>query len=107
MRLESAGNRQVWLGGLGLAVWLLGVAFERTSATLCLRLFALGALALYAGRRRSLTLWIFWSMLAGVEFGLDLPRAALASRVFSDIFLRLIKSIVAPLIFGTEVARVL
>ncbi len=45
-------------------------------------------------------------MIAGVEYGLDLPHAALASRVFSDIFLRLIKSIVAPLIFGTLVTGV-
>ncbi len=45
-------------------------------------------------------------MLAGVEFGLDLPQAAIASRVFSDIFLRLIKCIVAPLIFGTLVTGI-
>jgi len=45
-------------------------------------------------------------MLAGIEYGLDLPQAALASRVFSDIFLRLIKCIVAPLIFGTLVTGI-
>ena len=45
-------------------------------------------------------------MLAGVEYGLDLPHAAIASRVFSDIFLRLIECIVAPLIFGTLVTGI-
>jgi proton glutamate symport protein len=62
--------------------------------------------ASYAWRKRSLTPWILWSMLAGIEYGLDLPHAAIESRVFSDIFLRLIKCIVAPLIFGTLVTGV-
>jgi proton glutamate symport protein len=73
---------------------------------IALRLVGLALIAVYCRRRRSLTPWILWSMLAGVEYGLDLPHAALASRVFSDIFLRLIKCIVAPLIFGTLVTGV-
>jgi proton glutamate symport protein len=75
-------------------------------AALLLRLTGLGLAAVYAIRARKLTPWILWSMLVGVEYGLDLPHAALASRVFSDIFLRLIKCIVAPLIFGTLVTGV-
>ena len=39
-------------------------------------------------------------MLLGGEIGLDRPQFAEHLRVFSDIFLRLIKVIVAPLIFG-------
>ncbi len=96
----------MWLGSVALAVWLVGIVLPQSFAGLGLRLFALAALAFWAGKRRSLTPWIFWSMLAGVEYGRDLPRAALASRVFSDIFLRLIQSIVAPLIFGTLVTGV-
>ena len=42
-------------------------------------------------------------MLLGGEIGLDRPQFAEHLRVFSDIFLRLIKVIVAPLIFGTLV----
>jgi proton glutamate symport protein len=45
-------------------------------------------------------------MLAGIEVGLDAPGVALSIRVFSDIFLRLIKVIVAPLIFGTLVTGI-
>jgi proton glutamate symport protein len=45
-------------------------------------------------------------MFAGVEYGLDLPHAAIASRIASDIFLRLIQCIVAPLIFGTLVTGI-
>jgi proton glutamate symport protein len=42
-------------------------------------------------------------MIAGAELGLDAPAFAVHLRVFSDIFLRLIKTIVAPLIFATLV----
>ncbi len=87
-------------------VWIAGLMLRAHTAGLVLRCAGLFIAAIWAGKRRSLTPWIFWSMLAGVEYGLDLPHAALASRVFSDIFLRLIKSIVAPLIFGTLVTGI-
>jgi proton glutamate symport protein len=45
-------------------------------------------------------------MLAGIELGVDAPHAAIAGRVFSEIFLRLIRVIVAPLIFGTLVTGI-
>src|SRR5277367_3044548 len=57
-------------------------------------------------RRSSLTYWIFFAMLLGGEIGLDRPQFAEHLRVFSDIFLRLIKVIVAPLIFGTLVTGI-
>jgi len=75
-------------------------------ATTGIRVFALLILAYAAARRRSLTGWIFAAMLAGIEFGVDAPHAAVASRVFSEIFLRLIRVIVAPLIFGTLVTGI-
>ena len=59
-----------------------------------------------AWRQRSLTVWIFWSMLAGGELGADAPAFAVSLRVFSDIFLRLIKTIVAPLILGTLITGI-
>ncbi|HEX4037117.1 MAG TPA: cation:dicarboxylase symporter family transporter [Acidobacteriaceae bacterium] len=75
-------------------------------AAIAIRVLALLPLAWAATRRRSLTGWIFLAMLAGVELGIDAPHAAIASRVFSDIFLRLIRVIVAPLIFGTLVTGI-
>ncbi len=48
----------------------------------------------------------FFSMLLGGEIGLDRPQVAEHLRVLSDIFLRLIKVIVAPLIFGTLVTGI-
>ncbi|HEY1808240.1 MAG TPA: cation:dicarboxylase symporter family transporter [Acidobacteriaceae bacterium] len=70
------------------------------------RIVALLLLAWTAARRRSLTGWIFVSMLAGIELGVDAPHAALASRFLSDIFLRLIRVIVAPLILGTLITGI-
>lgn len=58
---------------------------------------------LLAFKRRSLTAWILVSIIAGAEFGYDLPEIAKNMQFLSDIFLRLIKTIIAPLIFATLV----
>jgi proton glutamate symport protein len=50
--------------------------------------------------------WIFWAMIAGAELGVDAPAFAISLRVLSDIFLRLIKTIVAPLILGTLITGI-
>jgi proton glutamate symport protein len=71
-----------------------------------LRLAGLALLAWSAWRRRSLMNWIFWAMIAGGELGVDAPVFAVSLRVFSDIFLRLIKTIVAPLILGTLITGI-
>ena len=87
--------------GVGTA---LGFAHSHwPQAGTCLRWVAILLLAPLALRRRSLTPWIFVAMAAGTELGLDAPAFAISLRVFSDIFLRLIKAIVAPLIFATLV----
>jgi proton glutamate symport protein len=73
---------------------------------LALRWLAILLLVVFAVRRRALTPWIFAAMLAGAELGFDAPHFAVSLRVFSDIFLRLIKAIVAPLIFATLVTGI-
>jgi len=68
----------------------------------------------YAVMRRSLTAWIVLGMLIGAEIGYDLKfldnatrlRYAANLQVLSAIFLRLIKTVVAPLIFGTLVVGI-
>ena len=101
-------SRTAWAAGFLL--WCLGLLPAHDSALffLACALRAAGLLVLFVcvWQRRSLTPWIFFGMLAGVEYGRDLPHAAIATRVFSDIFLRLIGVIVAPLIFGTLVTGV-
>ncbi|MCI0352093.1 MAG: cation:dicarboxylase symporter family transporter [Acidobacteriales bacterium] len=70
------------------------------------RWLAVAALFAYATVRRSLTTWILVAMVAGAEFGHDFPDIATHARVLSQIFLRLIKTIIAPLIFATLVVGI-
>lgn len=71
-----------------------------------LRCASIGLLSVFAWQRRSLTAWIFVAMVAGAELGFDAPTIAVNTRVFSDIFLRLIKTIVAPLILATLITGI-
>ena len=71
-----------------------------------LRWIALAALVVYGCLRRALTAWIFIAMLLGAAIGHDFPNAATNLRVLALIFLRLIKTIIAPLIFGTLVVGI-
>jgi proton glutamate symport protein len=73
---------------------------------LVFRLLSLGLLAIYAFKKRSLTTWILVCMVAGAEFGYDIPAVARKLQFLSDIFLRLIKTIIAPLLFSTLVVGI-
>ena len=75
-------------------------------ALLWLRWAALAALLVYAAMRRSLTTWILACMVLGAEIGNDAPALALSLRVLSLVFLRLIKTIIAPLLFATLVSGI-
>ena len=90
------------------AGWLLHSAPSRAApiAAQTLRCTAIALLTLLAFRRRSLTAWIFVSMAVGIEIGADAPRFAVSLRILSDIFLRLIKTIVGPLILGTLISGI-
>jgi proton glutamate symport protein len=57
-------------------------------------------------RRLSLTHWIFIGMGAGILVGWLFPGFAAALKPLSTIFLRMIKSIVVPIIFGTLVVGI-
>ena len=57
-------------------------------------------------KRISLTTWIFLGMAAGVLLGVFAPDFAKQLGPVSALFLRLIRSIVAPLIFATLVAGI-
>jgi proton glutamate symport protein len=75
-------------------------------ALVSLRWVVILLLAAYAAVRRSLTLWIFVGMAAGAELGHDAPATAMHFQVLGSIFLRLIKVIIAPLLFGTLVVGI-
>lgn len=70
------------------------------------RWMAIVALIVYAWARKSLTTWILVSMVVGAEIGHDWPGVTQNARVISLIFLRLIKTIIAPLIFATLVVGI-
>jgi len=70
------------------------------------RWLAIAALVPYAFEKRSLTTWIFVAMLAGGVLGHDFPQLAVNLRVLALIFLRMIRTIVAPLLFATLVSGI-
>jgi len=53
-----------------------------------------------------LTSWIFISMLIGAEIGFDFPAVGNELNVLSKIFIKLIKSVIAPLLFGTLIVGI-
>ncbi len=73
---------------------------------LVVRCIAVLAFCGYAYSRRSLTVWIAAGILVGAEIGHDWPQVAASLQVLSIIFLRLIKTIIAPLIFSTLVVGI-
>jgi proton glutamate symport protein len=81
--------------------------FEVSSVVLFIfRILSIILLVIYALHKRSLTTWILVSMVAGAEFGFDVPEIAKKLQVLSEIFLRLIKTIIAPLLFSTLVVGI-
>ncbi len=93
------------LGCVALAYWRIA----GDSASLIfpvLRWAALAALIAYGLFKRTLTAWIFVAMLLGAEIGHDFPNVATNLRVLAMIFLRLIKTIIAPLLFATLVVGI-
>lgn len=57
-------------------------------------------------RRLKLGHWIFIAMGVGLGLGLVAPAAAVAAQPLATIFLRLIKSLIVPLIFSTLVVGI-
>src|SRR3954469_625536 len=57
-------------------------------------------------KRVSLTTWILIALVAGIAFGAVLPGPAKQLGILGTIFLRLIKSIIAPLLFATLVVGI-
>ncbi len=90
---------------LALALWRLsGSSAPLLSQTV--RWIGLAALIVYGCVKRTLTAWIFIAMLLGAEIGHDFPHMATNLRVLAMIFLRLIKTIIAPLLFATLVVGI-
>ena len=101
IRLSVIGGLLLFAIGLLLLAHLPGHSWVTGLRWAGLLLLAYGGL-----RKRSLAYWIFFAMLLGLEVGLDKPQFAEHLRVLSDIFLRLIKTIIAPLLFAVIVVGI-
>ena len=80
--------------GVPSILWIIG------------RWVVISAFAVYAKRRGSLTTWIVFSMFIGAEVGHDWPGVGPAARTASLVFLSLVKTIIAPLLFSTLVVGI-
>jgi proton glutamate symport protein len=60
----------------------------------------------FAWYKKSLTTWIFVAMIIGTFIGVDFPAFSQQLQFLSKIFLRLVKTIVAPLLFATLVVGI-
>lgn len=94
--LDSLLHLSGWMGITVLPSFLLHTS----------RFIFIGILAVYIIRSKSLTAAILMCMFLGMEVAEFFPETAKELKVFSDIFLRLIKTIIAPLLFATLVVGI-
>jgi proton glutamate symport protein len=71
-----------------------------------IRWLLVASLVVFAIYKRSLTTWILVAMAIGIEIGLDFREFSQNLSFLSKIFLRLVKTIVAPLLFATLVVGI-
>lgn len=76
------------------------------SVLIPLRIIVLLCFGYVVIKQKSLTAWILYSMFLGVEIGHDVPDIAIHLKIFSKIFLKLIKTIIGPLLFATLVVGI-
>jgi len=67
------------------------------------RVIAVLGILIYALRRKNLTTWILTSITIGVFLGYDFPSVAIALKPLSQGFIKLVKTIVGPILFATLV----
>jgi len=108
MRSKLLFATTIAVTALAIAVSFLKVEFIASISIVSevLRWLGVVLIAASAIRRRSLTSWILVGLLAGAELGHDWPNVAVNLQFLGIIFLRLIRVIIAPLLFGTLVVGI-
>ncbi len=91
------------LGTLAVATGVHLVPGIDPTVLMVFRWLTVAAFCAYGWTHSSLTTWILISMIVGFEVGLDMGKAAKDFDVLSSIFIRLIKTVVGPLLFSTLV----
>lgn len=106
MKLKQAGFTAVITVSIAALLLFLdhyNIIAVPAIALLFSRWLAIAGLVLYGIKKKSLTAWILIAMVIGAEIGHDYPDVAMKLQVLSKIFLKMIKTIVAPLLFATLV----
>ena len=83
--------------------WDISVSPLAETLFFVLRWVLLGMIVFYGFIKKTLTFWILVSLLIGVSIGHDFPFFGQSLQIFSKIFLKMIKVIIAPLLFATLV----
>ncbi len=85
---------------------IYGISFLTTlpeSVLFYARVLAIVGVLVYALRRKNLTTWILASIVVGIFLGYDFPHIAMATKPLSQGFIKLVKTIVGPILFATLV----
>jgi len=96
-------------GSLYLAAeWLCysGMVHLDPALRMSFRYLVVGISLGFAIRKSSLTHWIFVAMIVGTAIGYDFPDIAKNLNVFSKIFMKLVKCVIAPLLLGTLITGI-
>lgn len=88
-------------GALYLINFFFGVIPENLFFA-CRWLFII-SIIIFAFKKKNLTIWIFVALIIGACLGYDFPEVSGKLDILSKVFLKLIKTIIAPLIFATLV----
>lgn len=91
---------------IGLHIFNYNYLVLSENVLMPIRIFAILCFVYFAFIQKKLPTWILVSMLIGIEIGYDFPHIAIHLDVLSKIFLKLIKTIIAPLIFATLVVGI-
>ena len=96
----------IFIAALLSIISSFGIIEISPSILFMFRWFAIISLVYYGIKKKSLTTWILVSMVIGAEIGSDFQEFSQSLKVLSQIFLRMIKTIIAPLLFGTLVVGI-
>ncbi len=90
-----------------LIVCLYGLSFNiPKEIEISIRWLGVLTFIYYGITKSSLTVWVFISMILGLALGTDFPHFSIELNVISKVFLKLIKTIIAPLLFATLVVGI-
>ncbi|WP_285056031.1 dicarboxylate/amino acid:cation symporter [Pedobacter ginsengisoli] len=80
-----------------------GIANVPDNVMMTVRWLLAVELVVYAVIKKNLTTWILVCMVLGIFVGIDYPHVAVALQPLSKGFIKLVKTIVGPILFGTLV----